>query len=273
MLRTRVAVSLVLLPIFAALVVAGNGYYLAGVALALSLGAWELNRLMKAGGYYPSLSISLLLLGVLLLVEYWSQTWPGGANVLRPGVTLCIILAMYWSLRGYYRGNKMPLANFSLTLANGLYLGWLGAHLLALRSLPAGEWWTLTVLPAVFAADSGAYMVGMRFGRHKLAPWVSPKKTWEGFIGGIVFAAVFTALVGGLWWWRDPCLNIFHGAIIGTLIAIGAPLGDLTVSAFKRQFGAKDTSHLIPGHGGVMDRMDSILVAVVIGYYYILWFT
>lgn len=266
MLRTRLLAALVLLPIVLLVVAVGGLWYQGAVAAVLAIGVWELHRLTTARGYAPSLAVSWFLLAVILL----SVTWPG---LLGPGVALSVMLAMYMSLRNYHRGDAAPMISFSLTLGIALYVGWLGWHLLALRALPQGEWWTLTVLPCIFAADSGAYFVGTQFGRHKLVPWVSPKKSWEGYLGGVVFAVILGVVAVLLWRPRAPGMLPAHGAVIGLVVSLLSPLGDLTVSAFKRQAGVKDTGRLIPGHGGMMDRLDSVLIAAVLGYYYILWFT
>ena len=154
----------------------------------------------------------------------------------------------------------------------GLYLGWLGVSLIQIRLLPDGMWWVLTVLPTIFAADTGAYVVGRTWGRHALAPWVSPHKTWEGFFGGVGWAVVFGLGATLLWQTQAPAVRPVHGLLLGLILGVFAPVGDLAVSAFKRQVGAKEASHLIPGHGGFMDRLDSVLVAAALAYYYLLWF-
>lgn len=263
-MRNRLLVAIVGLPLIAVIIMAGGLLYQAVVAILLGTAIWELTRMMKGAGYAPSLLVSWLLAGTILA----SVTWP---EVLGPGVSLGILLALYMSLRSFHQGNPSPLNSFSLTLGIGLYTGWLGSYFLHLRFLDAGEWWVLTVLSCIFAADTGAYVVGKAFGRHQLDPIVSPKKTWEGYFGGIAFAIFFGGLMTWFWSFNAP-INAVHGLVFGVVVSILAPLGDLGVSAFKRQVGAKDASRLIPGHGGVMDRLDTMLVAGVLGYYYILWF-
>ena len=146
--------------------------------------------------------------------------------------------------------------------------------MIRLRGLPDGFWWTLTVLFTIMTADSGAYFVGRAWGRHKLTPTLSPGKTWEGYLGGVISGGLLGALAITLWsthaGWRIP--SSVHGLILGLLIATIAPLGDLAVSMIKRQVGAKDSGNIIPGHGGALDRLDSVLWTAVIGYYYVLWF-
>ena len=132
----------------------------------------------------------------------------------------------------------------------------------------------LLVLPAVWLADSGAYFIEKGIGRHHITPRLSPKKTWEGYLGGILVGTLGTALLAyGLAFIAGPesMLTPFRGALLGFILSALTILGDLGESMFKRQVGIKDSSNLIPGHGGVFDRIDSWLWAGVIGYYVILW--
>jgi phosphatidate cytidylyltransferase len=129
-------------------------------------------------------------------------------------------------------------------------------------------------LPAVWLADSGAYFIGVRFGRHKLSPRLSPKKTWEGYLAGVVTGTLGAALLALVWRigaGPETAITFWRAAWLGFVISVLTPLGDLGESMIKRQVGAKDSSHLIPGHGGVFDRIDSWLWAGVIGYYIITW--
>lgn len=132
------------------------------------------------------------------------------------------------------------------------------AAIVALLSLPErGAEYVLFVLVLVWAADIGAYFVGRRFGRRKLAPQVSPGKTWEGFVGGL--AASAGAAVAGAWWFGLPALQLLA---VGLTVGAISVVGDLTVSMFKRNAGLKDSGNLFPGHGGVLDRVDSVTAAV-----------
>jgi phosphatidate cytidylyltransferase len=131
-------------------------------------------------------------------------------------------------------------------------------------------------MPAISFADSGAYLVGSAWGRRKLAPTLSAGKTWEGYVAGAIVGGSMTALLASLWraWaGAGTTVSSVHGLILGLLIAILAPLGDLAISMIKRQAGVKDSGQLFPGHGGALDRVDSILWTAVIGYYYVLWLT
>jgi phosphatidate cytidylyltransferase len=145
--------------------------------------------------------------------------------------------------------------------------GWIGlglAHLLLLREIPSeGELATFTVLLAVWAGDIGAFFAGRLIGRHKLAPALSPGKTWEGFLFGTA-ATIFVAFVA---LYKQDYLSIGQSIVLGAVIGIAAPLGDLFESALKRDMQVKDSGRLLAAHGGVLDRIDSLLFAALASYY------
>jgi phosphatidate cytidylyltransferase len=180
---------------------------------------------------------------------------------------------MTYHLIQYERGRDKAGTDLSITLAGAMYVGWLGAYLVSLRSLPEGKWWLLVVLPAVWLADGGAFLIGRKFGRNRLASRLSPKKTWEGYLGGIITGSLGAALLAALWRIGasdQSALAPGSGAFIGFILAVITPLGDLGESMIKRQVGVKDSGRLLPGHGGMFDRIDSWLWAAPIGYYVIL---
>jgi len=269
MLVERVLVTIVLLPIGLLAITVGGIPYLLLIALVLVLAAWEYVKLFRAGGYQPA--GVLVLTGTLLLVL--GRAWDGFESA--PWIISLVVLAsMTYHLVSYERGRDQAGTDFAITLSGIFYLGWIGAYLISLRELPEGKWWVLLALPAVWLADSGAYMIGSRFGRRKLSPRLSPKKTWEGFWGGVLFGVLGGALLAALWQiGAGPAAGItpLRGALLGLALSLLTPLGDLGESMIKRQVGIKDSSHLIPGHGGVFDRIDSWLWAAVLGYYLIDW--
>lgn len=270
MLVERVLVTIVLLPIGLLAITVGGIPYLALIALVLALAAWEYVKLFRAGGFQPA--GVLVLAGTVLLVL--GRAWDGFASASWI-ISLVVLASMTYHLVSYERGRDQAGSDFAITLSGVFYLGWIGAYLISLRDLPDGKWWLLLALPAVWLADSGAYMIGSRFGRHKLSPRLSPKKTWEGFWGGVLFGVLGGALLAALWQiGAGPASGItpLRGALLGLALSTLTPLGDLGESMIKRQFGIKDSSHLIPGHGGVFDRIDSWLWAAVLGYYIITWF-
>jgi phosphatidate cytidylyltransferase len=263
-------VSFGLLPIGLILVAIGGWPFALAITLVLCLAATEYATMARAGGIQASLH--LLVGGVALLALARHLLGLNGADWQ---ITLLTLAAMAYHLVLYERGRDHAGTDFAATLAGILYIGWLGAYFISLVNLPEGRFWLLTVLPAVWAADSGAYIVGKRIGRHKMTPRLSPKKSWEGLLGGVVFSVVITALLAYGWQQLigpDSAITPLRGVILGVVLSILPVLGDLGESMLKRQVGMKDSGNLLPGHGGVFDRIDSWLWAAPIGYYVIVWF-
>jgi phosphatidate cytidylyltransferase len=272
LLRDRVLVAVILLPIGLVLIYLGGWAFASLVALILGLAGWEYAKIFKTGGGSPA---DLLVIGGTVLLAV-GRAWNGftGADWL---ISLLIIISMTYHLIAYERGRDQAASDLSITLSGIFYIGWLGSYLISLRDLPDGMWWVLIVLPAVWLADSGAYFIGRAIGKHKFSPRLSPKKTWEGYLGGVVVGTLGATLLTLLWSqieWniiRPGPMTPLQGALIGLIISVITPLGDLGASMIKRQFGVKDSSNLIPGHGGVFDRIDSWIWAGVIGFYIIQW--
>jgi phosphatidate cytidylyltransferase len=168
----------------------------------------------------------------------------------------------------FVRDPREGVTNWLWAAGPALYVGWLSAHFVLLRGVPDGRDWVLMALLAVWITDTGAYFVGRPLGRHKMAPHISPGKTWEGAIGAQV--AGFAAIVGltkafGL------DLDLVHVVALGLLVPLVAQVGDLAESCLKRGLGIKDSSGLVPGHGGILDRLDSLLFAAPAVYWYLRW--
>jgi len=267
-LRTRLLTTAVLIPVAVGCIYLGGLPFLALVALFLTLAEIEFCRLVALDRFRPALAFGLGMLWLFLLDAQCSTL-----GLLMPGMALILLGSLAWQL-AHRQGS--PVADWALTVTGGLYLGLCGGCLIRLRSSqPDGVWWTLTTVLAIIAADSGAYCIGRAFGRHKLAPRLSPGKTWEGYVAGVVAGGLVTPLLASLWRIGArgaTTVSPMHGLILGLVIAIVAPLGDLAISMIKRQVGVKDSGTIIPGHGGALDRMDSILWAAVIGYYYVQMF-
>jgi len=263
-LRTRLLTATVLIPIVVCCIYLGGLPFLGLVVLLLTLAEIEFCRLVARAGFRPALAFGLGMVWLFLLDAQFSAL-----GLLRPGMALILLSSLAWQL---FHRQGSPVADWALTVTGGLYLGLCGTCLIGLRCLRDGLWWTLTVVPAILLADTGAYFVGRALGRHKLASTLSPGKTWEGYVAGVVIGGLMTALLASLWHIGagvGTAVGGVHGLVVGLLIGIFAPLGDLAVSMIKRQVGVKDSGSIIPGHGGALDRVDSILWAAVIGYYYV----
>jgi phosphatidate cytidylyltransferase len=267
MLRQRLLTATLLTPVIAVLLIAGGGWYALGVGLTLAVAGVEFVSLMRQGGYQPYRVI--LVVTILLIVG--AQALGITNQAFGPGLAALLIVSMTAMLAAYGNGDRLPAVNFGLTVGGALYVGWLGSHLVAVRQLPDGLYWSLIVIPAIAAGDSGAYAIGRRFGRHKMSPLVSPGKTWEGYFGGVLTAGLVGALCAVLASVVDVRVRVLDGVLIGLLVGLIGPVGDLGISTLKRMVGAKDSSHILPGHGGVLDRLDSVFVAVTISFYYIVY--
>jgi phosphatidate cytidylyltransferase len=179
-----------------------------------------------------------------------------------------VIGSLIWQLLRPPQGR--PTESWALTLGASLWLGWLISHFVLLRDLSppfglgSGTRWLVLMFLTTWVNDSAAYFVGKAIGRHPCCPYLSPKKTWEGTIGGWVGGVIATVLLG----YVLVDLPWVHGLVLGALVATVAPFGDLAKSMVKRQMGVKDFSALIPGHGGMFDRIDSLLFVAPVVYYY-----
>jgi CDP-diglyceride synthetase len=159
------------------------------------------------------------------------------------------------------------------TLTGILYMGWMVGHYVMLRQLDHGRELVILALFTTFACDTSAFFVGRTWGKHHMTPTISPHKTWEGAIGGFagaVAAALALCFLLNLGSWTLP-LSYPESAGVGCLIGVAAQLGDLLESMLKRRAGVKDSGNLLPGHGGVLDRIDSLVFTGVIVYYFVLW--
>ncbi len=265
-MRQRILSAVLLgVPVVAA-VIAGGLWVVLAAWLILSIALIEFVHLVARQGHRASGGLMLLWCTLFVLDRAAPQL-----GLLEPGMALLLILSLGWSLIRYRQGTANAITGFAMTLAGSLYIGWSGAHLVGLRLLPDGLFWLLIVLPAVWITDTAAYFVGRAFGRNRLAPDISPGKTWEGYLGGLLVTPGAIAGLAALWHLlgAGPAMQPQHGLLIGLLVAAISPLGDLGISMLKRYAGAKDSSQLIPGHGGFLDRIDAALIGALLGYYYI----
>jgi phosphatidate cytidylyltransferase len=267
MLKTRLISVIVILPVLVVMIALGGLPFAVFAAAVLAVAAWEFWRMFHQAGYSPSMVILTGGTFILVLLRYFDAFNDSGI-----ALALLALAAMAYHTIAYQRGAEQSAVDFCLTLGGLIYLGWIGAFFVSLRQLPDGEWWTLLILPAMGIADAGAYAIGRRLGKHKMMLRVSPNKSWEGYVGGIITAVLLTPLIALFWHVMAPAITIERAALAGFIVALVAPMGDFGESMLKRQFNVKDTSNLIPGHGGIMDRLDSMLWAAVIGYLIIIWF-
>ena len=256
MLRTRVISAIVLLAIVAIpLILGGLPFFLLVAATGL-VASYEFVTLFRKGGHGPMLIVAGLLALAFIAQAQWPALFP-----LAPLLTVAVVGSLLASL---WNKSPHPASDWTLTLAGALYVGWLLNHFVRLRAEDQGLYWLLLGAIAIWTADATAYFAGRAFGKHPWWPRHSPKKTWEGYLSGAAAATVVTAILGVLLLQLSP----LEGAALGLLIGLFAPLGDLAESMIKREVGAKDSSNLIPGHGGFLDRIDSLLITIPIVFYW-----
>lgn len=191
-----------------------------------------------------------------------------GDSLLISGVVLAVgaVVALLWMI-AFYLGPR-PLETAAYLIGGPVYAGFLLGHVLWLRNIgevgDVGRDWLLLSLLMVFATDTGAYLIGRAVGRHRMAPGISPGKTWEGATGGFVSAVVAIAVFG---WAFDVTIHLWQQLVIGATVGVVSQMGDLFESKLKRIADVKDSGSIIPGHGGVLDRLDSVLVSIPVVYY------
>jgi len=235
------------------------------VGAAAALGAVEFYRLGTHAGARPLTVFGVIWAVLFVVAALFDVDWGTGALLASAAV-----LPLVW-LVVFRRDTRFQ--SWVWTLTGILYLGWTLGHYVALRQLDHGRELVILAVFTTFACDTSAFFVGRAWGRHHMAPAISPHKTWEGAIGGFV-GAVAAALalrsLLSLGDWSLP-LNYVEAIGVGCLIGVVAQLGDLLESLLKRRAGVKDSGNLIPGHGGVLDRIDSLVFTGVIVYYFVLW--
>lgn len=266
-LRQRLLSAGVLIPIAVALVWFGGWIAFAGALLALALGLWEIRTVFARHRKWYPLVIFSGVFGVDLLV---AAMLPGvRLTLISLGISALVILSFTWVMLTRPTIERTVI-DWALTIAVAFYLGWPMALFLVLRGNVMGWgsaqfWWVLGLFCMVWANDTAAFVTGHFLGRRKLALHISPAKTWEGFAGGLVWSviAAFVLLV-----FTPVHLAWYHALVLGILVAIVATLGDLAESLLKRVADVKDSGTIVPGHGGILDRVDSLLFAVMVVTFY-----
>ncbi len=263
----RLLTVLVAVPAIFACTYFGGLWFFGLVAVLAAVSINEFYNLMKKKGFNPYYTLgNVFSLAIIIFVHNTIKhpSWePASAAILTAAVLCCFCAGIF------IKRSAQATANISITLLGILYIGWLFSYLVLLRALtPNGEFLFLLMF-AVWTADTLAYFAGKFFGRRQLSPYISPKKTIEGAVAGF-FGAVIAAVAFGMIYEQTfyPG-HILHYLIIGGFVGIAGQLSDLSESLIKRDAGAKDSSNIVPGHGGVLDRMDSFIFTGPLLYYYI----
>jgi phosphatidate cytidylyltransferase len=252
-------------------IVFGGVFYFLLIAIVLAGCAWEYVRMFRAVQLEPD---QIVTIGGVLCIATARFFFPQAAI---PFFVLFVLLAMAAHILRYEYGRDLAAVDFAVTVAGIVYLGWLGSYLLDLRQMPQGGWWLMIILPIIWAGDTGAYSIGSAYGRHKMTPRLSPKKSWEGYFAGLLTSIVVGAFFAYAFSSLSPqplkgMITALQGGFLGLVIGALAPLGDLGESMFKRQGGLKDSSNIFPGHGGFFDRIDSWIWGAALGFLIIQFF-
>jgi phosphatidate cytidylyltransferase len=294
-LARRVAFGVVAAPIAIAIVIYGGAPLAALLAIASALGAWEFFRIARAAGQTPFDDVGIALAGLLPLVVHarYLQLYDPNGKLSAITLAAIVILALL-ALAIWARGvTGKPLGAVGSTILGVAYTGGMLSFAYAVRyheyafapaslslggksfALPSGGLLLLLPLLTTWASDTGAYAAGRAMGRHKLIPSISPAKTVEGAIGGLI-ASVLVAWLFTQYVLRPAAQLDFRwrplGVVaVGALISLAAQIGDLAESLLKREAGVKDASQIIPGHGGVLDRVDSLLFVLPVSFVLFTW--
>ncbi len=291
-LKARLMTAAVLLPVLIYSMIRGGAVWTLFVTAVVGAATWEFFNFMEAKGLRGSKRTGMA--GSILLTLFASFSNEYFSTLLLTVIMLVVFMRQLWK-----REITSAITGPAVTLFGVIYVGWLTSHLIWLRNLGTdiqlkyfppssglpystpefaniGMFYLFMGVAATFLADTGGYFFGRAFGKHKLAPSISPKKTWEGFFGqivGAVLGANGAKIFFATWVFPDaPFKGDFswiHCTILGVLIAVFGLIGDLFESMLKRDAQVKDASGLLPGHGGFLDRLDSINFAVPITYYYV----
>lgn len=247
-------------------IIRGSWALLLLLLVMLAAGSREYVKILNHKGFYPSLKVIYLTEIILATVVYLKRF-----DLVGITLTICAICSFMWVL---FVGRQPYIANVATTLFGMVYCGWFPLHLIFLRDLSSNQYqsglgFVVMMFTAILMTDVGCYYVGTKWGKHKLAPVVSPNKTIEGSIGGIISAIIGACLIG---LYIDKLLHIhidwYIPICIGIISTVFAQIGDLCESLIKRDAGVKDSGTSLPGHGGFLDRTDSFILTIPIIYYF-----
>jgi len=263
----RIAASIVFIPCFIVITNTGGYHYLLFFSLLVAVAMWEFYRMMEFKGIRPYKGI-----GILCGVALSCYVFLADGMYSNLFLTLAVLTLMGMELTR--KGKNLAVYHISVTILGVIYVAFLGSHLVMLRELPLainldynmGASFVFLAFIVTWAGDTGAYVIGSAIGKHKLIPRLSEKKTKEGAAGGLVFSVVAALIARAT---VAPYLDLWHALVLGCLAGIVGQLGDLFESMIKRDAAVKDTSDILPGHGGVLDRFDSLFFTAPLIFYFL----
>ncbi len=257
-LLKRALSTLILLPAFLAIVMAGPVWLFgATVVLIGAAGQWEFTGMFERAGIRTRRVVGLVG-GVVVTASF---ALPASERIAFTAALLAVLAAGLWRPQG----ERVAWEPLAVTVFGICYVNWLLGYGFWLRDLPFGKEWVLLLICVTWLGETAAYLVGSSVGRRPLAPVISPAKTIEGAVTQVCVSIV-AAVVGQAWFFA--ALPREHAVAVGALLGVVGQVGDLVESALKRSVGIKDTGQLIPGHGGILDRLDSLLFNTPVLFYY-----
>lgn len=262
-MKARVLSACILVPVVVGTALLGGYPFLMVVLIICGFSAWEFGRIFDQ---HDGIRTPLILLVVSVLVLILAR-WFIGIDASHRILTFCIMGAMLCGTILCEKEVPKSALSFVVLTTGMVYIGWLGGYMVSLRQLQDGAVKFLLVMFMVWGNDVGAFTIGRAIGKHRMFRIVSPKKTWEGFFGGILFTMLVAALARLLIPQVRAILDLKQILILSAAVSISGPLGDYGESMIKRCYGVKDSSNLIPGHGGFFDRFDSCFFAMPVAYY------
>ncbi len=235
---------------------------IAATALA---GIYEFYHMANFDRREPLLYLGLLWALALVLSPHYRSL-----DVLPIVITATMLISLICLLCRPSR--EEAFHNWAWTIVGALYVGWMLSYWLSLRGLEDGRNWVYLAMLTTFANDTGAFFIGRAMGKHRLAPAISAAKTWEGALGGLISAILAAVVVATVLNFISPfTFRYWQTILLGFLVGLFAQLGDLVESLLKRNMGVKESGNLLPGHGGILDRFDSLIFVGAVVYYYVMW--
>jgi phosphatidate cytidylyltransferase len=264
-LKLRVITGAVGVPLIILAIWFGNPWFSLLIAAAALAGTYEFYRIANFDKREPLLYLGLLWALALVLSPHYRNP-----DLLPMAITGTMLVTLICLLVRPSR--EKAFREWAWTIVGALYLGWMLSYWLNLRGLEDGRDWVYLAMLTTFANDTGAFFIGRARGKHKLAPAISPAKTWEGVIGGLISAILGAIVVTIVLNLISPfTFQYWQIMLLGFLVSLFAQLGDLVESLLKRSMGVKESGNLLPGHGGVLDRFDSLIFVGAVVYYYVIW--
>lgn len=269
LLKNRIITGFTIGALVFACIILGGKWLLCLLLFFIIMASKEYVDILKNKGFLPFFKVILIISVAMVLVS------ASGYDNLIPGVLLAGVIGSFLAV--LFRGRQPYIANVATTIL-GFLIAWMPCHVCLIRQLGGevslfgisfkqGLYFLLLIFFVILLTDIAAYFFGIKFGKHKLSPVISPKKTIEGALAGGFFAVITGLIIGKL-----IGISLYQSFVLSLIITVMAQLGDLSESLIKRDAGVKDSGHSLPGHGGFLDRADSYLFSVPVAYYYIKYF-